>query len=137
MNYDYKYKNSINKFDADCNSKFDYVMQIKCTNKSIELIKWTEDLTKMICVTDDKSIIYLSYEEYLEKKKKKKQMKTCPNCLSSIGSSQIVCHLCHKKLCSKCKIEEKIPEYSLKNKIPICQDCKGLIMSTNKLLYDF
>ena len=137
MNYDYKYKNSINKFDADCNSKFDYVMQIKCTNKSIELIKLTEDLTKMICVTDDKSIIYLSYEEYLEKKKKKKQMKTCPNCLSSIGSSQIVCHLCHKKLCSKCKIEEKIPEYSLKNKIPICQDCKGLIMSTNKLLYDF
>ena len=94
-------------------------------------------MTTLIVINKDNIISYLSYEDFLEKKKKSKQLKTCPNCLSGISTSKIVCHLCNKKLCSKCKIEEKIPEFSLKNKKAICEDCKALLTSTNKLLYDF
>ena len=122
---------------ANCTLRFDLVMRIKATSRSISQMKITEDMTKMIVISNDGTIVYLSYEDFLEKKKKSKQLKTCPNCLSAISSSKILCHICNKKLCSKCKIEEKIPEFSLKNRKAICEDCKSLIMSTNKMLYDF
>ena len=117
--------------------RFDLLMRIKATNKLISKIKLSGDMTTLIVINIDNNISYLSYEDFLEKKKKSKQLKTCPNCLSGISTSKIVCHLCNKKLCSKCKIEEKIPEFSLKNKKAICEDCKALLTSTNKLLYDF
>ena len=116
---------------------FDSVIKIKCSPNPLKYIKIKEDLTELICVDNMNQIIYLSYKEFFNKNKDKKYLKECPMCKSAISSSNILCYLCGKKLCSKCKIEEIIPEYSLKNKKPICEDCLQLINSTNKLLYDF
>lgn len=135
-----EYKSHYSLYSVKSNEtslRFDLLMRIKATNKLIRKIKLSCDMTTLIVINEDNNINYLSYEDYLEKKKKSKQLKTCPNCLSGISTSKIVCHLCNKKLCSKCKIEEKIPEFSLKNKKAICEDCKALLTSTNKLLYDF
>ena len=33
--------------------------------------------------------------------------------------------------------KEIIPEISLKNPNPVCNDCLSMICSTNKMLYDF
>ena len=136
-NYISNFTKKKNQTRLNCTLRFDLVMRIKATSRSIAQMKITEDMTKMIVISNDGTIVYLSYEDFLEKKKKSKQLKTCPNCLSAISSSKILCHICNKKLCSKCKIEEKIPEFSLKNRKAICEDCKSLIMSTNKMLYDF
>ena len=116
---------------------FESFISIKCSNNPLKYIKMKEDLTELICIDNTNQIIYLSYKEFFNKNKDKKNLKECPMCKSAISSSNILCYLCGKKLCSKCKIEEIIPEYSLKNKKAICEDCLQLINSSNKLLYEF
>ena len=116
---------------------FDSVIKIKCSSNPLKFIKIKEDLTELICIDNTNQVIYLSYKEYVNKNKDKKNLKECPMCKSAISSSKILCRLCGKKLCYKCKIEEIISEFSLKNKKPICEDCLQLMNSTNKLLYDF
>jgi hypothetical protein len=132
-NNDYKKYNDMNNLSFI----FDSVIQIKCSQNPLKFIKIKEDLTELICIDNANQIIYLSYKEFFNKNKDKKNLKECPMCKSAISSSKILCYLCGKKLCSKCKIEEIISEYSLKNKKPICEDCLQLMNSTNKLLYDF
>ena len=90
-----------------------------------DLMEWYDE-----CNTKMLDLYY--YKEYLENKKQTKQLKTCPNCSNVIGKSNISCSICNKHICSKCKIEEKIPKFSRKNKIPICQECKNLLESTKK-----
>ena len=133
------YNNNYEKFNDMDNLPFifDTVIKIKCSSNPLKYIKIKEDLTELICIDGNNQIIYLSYKEFFNKNKDKKTLKECPMCKSAISSSKILCYLCGKKLCYKCKIEEIIPEYSLKNKKPICEDCLQLINSTNKLLYDF
>ena len=133
------YNNDYSKYNDMYNLPFifDTVIKIKCSSNPLKYIKIKEDLTELICIDGANQIIYLSYKEFFNKNKDKKNLKECPICKSNISSSKILCHYCGKKLCWKCKIEEIIPEYSLKNKKPICEDCLQLINSTNKLLYDF
>ena len=119
---------------------FDTVIKVKCSENPIRFIKLTEDLTEIICIDNKNKLIYLTYEKYFinrKENKNNKNIKTCPMCKSAISSSKIVCHLCGKKLCSNCKIERILPEYSFKNPKAICEDCLQLINSTNKMLYDF
>ena len=118
---------------------FDTVIKIKCTDNPIRYIKLTEDLTEVICIDNTNKLIYLTYEDFFDvrKKNKKKVLKNCPMCQSPISSSKTLCHICGKKLCSNCKIERIVPEYSLKNPKAICEDCLQLINSSNKMLYDF
>ena len=121
---------------------FDIIIKIKCSINPIKFIKITEDLTEIICTDSNNQIIYLSYKEFFNNKNKtkdknKNNLKECPMCKSAISSSKILCYLCGKKLCSKCKIEEIIAEYSFKTKKAICEDCLQLMNSTNKFLYDF
>ena len=118
---------------------FDIVIKVKCSENPIRFIKLTEDLSEILCIDNKNKLIYITYEKYFinRKENKHKNLKTCPMCKSAISSSKIVCHLCGKKLCSNCKIEKILPEYSLKNPKAICEDCLQLINSTNKLLYDF
>ena len=133
------YKNNYWKYN-DINNLpfvFESFIKIKCSMNALKYIKMKEDLTELICIDNTNQIIYLSYKEFFNKNKDKKNLKECPMCKSAISSSNILCYLCGKKLCSKCKIEEIIPEYSLKNKKAICEDCLQLINSSNKLLYDF
>jgi hypothetical protein len=118
------------------------MINIKCSNSGLEIIKLSEDLTKVICVNEEKNIIYLTYEEYFENKKKsnkkKKNVKVCPVCDGNISNSKILCHVCGKKICPNCAKDKVIlPEYSLKNKKSICEDCKNFTKRTNKMLYDF
>ena len=133
------YNNNYDKYSDEFKLPFvfDSVIKIRCSSHSLKYIKIKEDLTELICIDGNNQIIYLSYKEFFNKNKDKKNLKECPMCKSAISSSKILCHLCGKKLCSKCKIEEIISEYSLKNKKPICEDCLQLMNSTNKLLYDF
>ena len=133
------YKNNYWKYN-DINNLpfvFESFIKIKCSMNALKYIKMKEDLTELICIDNTNQIIYLSYKEFFNKNKDKKNLKECPMCKSAISSSNILCYLCGKKLCSKCKIEEIISEYSLKNKKAICEDCLQLINSSNKLLYDF
>ena len=119
---------------------FDNLIKIKCSQNPLKFIKLTEDLTEMICVDSNNQLIYLSYREFFNiknKNKDKKNLKECPMCKSAFSSSKILCYLCGKKLCAKCKVEEIIAEYSFKTKKAICEDCLQLMNSTNKLLYDF
>ena len=121
---------------------FDIIIKIKCSTNPIKFIKITEDLSEIISIDSNNQIIYLSYKEFFNNKNKakdkdKKNLKECPMCKSVISSSKILCYLCGKKLCSKCKIEEIIAEYSFKTKKAICEDCLLLMNSTNKFLYDF
>jgi hypothetical protein len=121
---------------------FDIVIKIKCSQFPLKYIKLTEDLTEIICIDKSNQIIYLNYKEFFNNKNKnkdkdKKNLKECPMCKSAISSSKILCYLCRKKLCAKCKIEEIIAEFSFKTKKAICEDCLQLMNSTNKLLYDF
>ena len=133
------YNNNYEKFSEINNLPFIFesFISIKCSTNPLKYIKMKEDLTELICIDDTNQIIYLNYKEFFNKNKDKKNLKECPMCKSAISSSNILCYLCGKKLCSKCKIEEIIPEYSLKNKKAICEDCLQLINSSNKLLYDF
>ena len=111
---------------------------IECTISSIKMMKFTEDLSGLFVLNEAMSLLYLGYDENIElNKKKTKQMKICPQCSTPVGNSKICCVLCNKKLCSYCKIEQKIPECSLKNPKPICEDCLKMISSSNKMLYDF
>ena len=119
---------------------FDNIIKVKCSENPIRYIKLTEDLSEILCIDNKNKLIYLTYENYFinrKENKHKKNLKICPMCKSAISSSKILCHLCGKKLCSNCKIEKILPEYSLKNPKAICEDCLQLINSTNKLLYDF
>ena len=98
---------------------------------------------KPIYETYDKNIKFLLDENKNDKnkekkdKEKKKKEKKCNLCNKSISSSKIVCTICGKKLCSNCKTEGIIPEISLKNKEPICEECISIINSSKKTLYDF
>ena len=143
--YQEAYNSSINNYEKYLdNSKlsliFDTVIKVKCSENPIRFIKLTEDLTEIICIDNKNKLIYLTYDKYFinrKENKSNKNIKTCPMCKSAISSSKIVCHLCGKKLCSNCKIEKILPEYSFKNPKAICEDCLQLINSTNKMLYDF
>ena len=143
--YQEAYNNTINNYEKYLDNNnlsliFDTVIKVKCSENPIRFIKLTEDLTEIICIDNKNKLIYLTYEKYFinrKENKHNKNIKTCPMCKSAISSSKIVCHLCGKKLCSNCKIEKILPEYSFKNPKPICEDCLQLINSTNKMLYDF
>ena len=139
-NKDNNYKNYLDSNNLPL--LFDIIIKIKCSINPIKFIKITEDLTEIICTDSNNQIIYLSYKEFFNNKNKtkdknKNNLKECPMCKSAISSSKILCYLCGKKLCSKCKIEEIIAEYSFKTKKAICEDCLQLMNSTNKFLYDF
>jgi hypothetical protein len=119
---------------------FDTVIKVACSQNPIRFIKLTEDLTEVICIDNKNKLIYITYEKFFTNRKENKNqtnLKTCPMCKSAISSSKILCHLCGKKLCSNCKIEKILPEYSFKNPKPICEECLQIIDSTNKMLYDF
>ena len=119
---------------------FDTVITIECTENPIRYIKLKEDLTEIICIDNKNKIIYITYEKFFIERKEKsnqKNSKNCPMCKSAISSSKILCHLCGKKLCSNCKVEKILPEYSFKNPKAICEECLQFINSTNKMLYDF
>ena len=141
--YLYSYTNKDNNFKKylDRNNLpliFDTVIKIKCSQEPLKFIKLTEDLTEIICIDKYNQLIYLNYSDYFNNKNKdKKNIKECSICKSPINISKVLCHLCGKKLCPKCKIDAIIPEYSLKNKNAICEDCIQLMNSTNKMLYDF
>ena len=135
-------KIDFNDGDVKLIYSFEYMINIKCSNSGLEIIKLSEDLTKVICVNEEKNIIYLTYEEYFENKKKSnkktKNVKVCPVCDGNISNSKILCHVCGKKICPNCAKDKVIlPEYSLKNKKSICEDCKNFTKRTNKMLYDF
>ena len=141
--YLYSYTNKDNNFKKYLEGNnlpliFDTVIKIKCSQEPLKFIKLTEDLTEIICIDKYNQLIYLNYSDYFNNKNKdKKNIKECSICKSPINISKVLCYLCGKKLCPKCKIEAIIPEYSLKNKNAICEDCIQLMNSTNKLLYDF
>jgi hypothetical protein len=119
---------------------FDMVIKVKCSQNPLKFIKLTEDLTEIICIDNTNKLIYLTYDKYFinrRENKHKKNLKICPTCKSPISSSKILCHMCGKKLCSTCKIEKILPEYTFKTPKAICEDCLQLINSTNKMLYDF
>ena len=119
---------------------FDTVITIDCSDNPIRYIKLKEDLTEIICIDNKNKIIYVTYEKFFIERKEKsnqKNSKNCPMCKSAISSSKILCHLCGKKLCSNCKVEKILPEYSFKNPKAICEECLQFINSTNKMLYDF
>ena len=119
---------------------FDTVISIDCSENPIRYIKLKEDLTEIICIDNKNKIIYITYEKFFTERKEKsnqKNSKNCPMCKSAISSSKILCHLCGKKLCSNCKVEKILPEYSFKNPKAICEECLQFINSTNKMLYDF
>ena len=119
---------------------FDTVIKVACSENPIRFIKLTEDLTEVICIDNKNKLIYITYEKFFANRKENKNqtnLKTCPMCKSAISSSKILCHLCGKKLCSNCKIEKILPEYSFKNPKPICEECLQIVDSTNKMLYDF
>ena len=123
---------------------FDELIRIDTINYPIKFIRLSEDMMKIICIAGD-YFITLRYDdknkndknkEKKDKEKKKKEKK-CNLCNKSISSSKIVCTICGKKLCSNCKTEGIIPEISLKNKEPICEECISIINSSKKTLYDF
>jgi hypothetical protein len=119
---------------------FDTVIKVACSENPIRFIKLTEDLTEVICIDNKNKLIYITYEKFFANRKENKNqtnLKTCPMCKSAISSSKILCHLCGKKLCSNCKIEKILPEFSFKNPKPICEECLQIVDSTNKMLYDF
>ena len=68
-----------------------------------------EDLTELIYIDDTNQIIYLNYKEVFSKNKGKNNLKECSMCKSAIISYNILCYLYGEKFCSKCKIEEIIP----------------------------
>ena len=140
--YRYKFDTDYHHKNQSLNHKFKInftkIFMIECTNSPIKMMKFTEDLSGLFVLNEEMSLLYLGYDENIElNKKKTKQMKTCPQCSAIVGNSKICCVLCNKKLCSYCKIEQKIPECSLKNPKPICEDCLKMISSSNKMLYDF
>ena len=143
--YQEAFNNNENNYEKYLDNKnlslfFDIVIKIKCSENPLRYIKLTEDLTEIICIDNKNKLIYITYEKFFVNRKEnkhKKNLKTCPMCKSAISSSKILCHICGKKLCSNCKVEKILPEYSFKNPKAICEDCLQLINSTNKMLYDF
>lgn len=136
--YNTEYYNQKKKNNYKYKINFDKLFMIECKDCPIKMMKLTEDLSGLIVINSEMNLFCLSYEENFENTKKKtKQSKTCPQCSAPVGNSKICCVLCTKKLCSYCKIEQKIPECSLKNPKPICEDCLKMISSSNKMLYDF
>lgn len=79
---------------------------------------------------------YWSYKNLFIKTKNKGDK--CSQCDKKLSSQQIyLCSSCKKSLCYNCKLEDIIPEVSLRNKNTVCADCLSMISSTNKMLYDF
>ena len=66
----------------------------------------------------------------------KKNMTYCEKCQNIISSLKTLCQICGKKLCSNCKTEKIIAEYSLKIPRPICDECIQLIEKNNQNLYN-
>ena len=147
----YKNENLYNSFHLTLH--FNELIRIDLIKYPIKFIKLNENMTKIICIAGD-NFITISYEDYQNNKNKKKDKekdkekekikkkneKKCNVCHESIAYSKTVCQMCGKKLCSKCKLEVIIPEYSFKTKRPICEDCNSLNdidSESNKMLYDF
>ena len=147
----YKNENIYNSFHLTLH--FNELIRIDLIKYPIKYIKLNENMTKIICIAGD-NFITISYEDYQNNKNKKKDKekdkekekikkkneKKCNVCHESIAYSKTVCQMCGKKLCSKCKLEVIIPEYSFKTKRPICEDCNSLNdidSESNKMLYDF
>ena len=119
---------------------FDILIEIKCSEFALKYIKLSQDSSNLICIDIKNNIINLNYEEFFISKKKFKDKKNiiyCNKCQNQISAFKILCQICGKKLCSNCKTEIIIPEISLKNPKPICDECYQLINKSNKSLYDF
>ena len=143
INNDYNNKQKMNKYLENNNNFsiiFDTPTEIKCSEYPIKYIKLSQDLSSLICINNKNNVIYLNYEEFFLVKKKnkdKKNMIYCDKCYNIISSSKTLCQICGKKLCSNCKMEKIIPECSLKNPKPICDECNQLMNKNNQNLYDF
>ena len=119
---------------------FDTLTEIKCSEFALKYIKLTQNSSNLICIDIKNNIINLNYEEFFISKKKfndKKNIIYCNKCNNPISSSKIICQICGKKLCSNCKMEIIIPDISLKNTKPVCDECFQLINKSNQSLYDF
>ena len=119
---------------------FDTLIEIKCSDNALKYIKLTKNASNLICIDSKNNIITLNYDEFFISKKKFKDKKNviyCNKCKNSISSSKIYCQICGKKLCSNCKVEIIVPEISLKQTKPICDDCSQLINKGNHSLYNF
>ena len=119
---------------------FDTLTEIKCSEFALKYIKLTQNSSNLICIDIKNNIINLNYEEFFISKKKFKDKKNiiyCNKCNNPISSSKIICQICGKKLCSNCKMEIIIPDISLKNTKPVCDECFQLINKSNQSLYDF
>ena len=118
---------------------FDSPIRIKCSEYAIKYIKLSQDLSSLLCINNRNHLIYLDYEEFFITKRKnrdKKNMTYCEKCQNIISSLKTLCQICGKKLCSNCKTEKIIAEYSLKIPRPICDECIQLIEKNNQNLYN-
>jgi hypothetical protein len=118
---------------------FDIPFEFRSSNNTkVELLKLSGDSSVMISIHENKSLQYWSYTNLFFKNKVKTESKNCQQCNAKITQqSYSKCASCNKKLCLECKLEDIIPEISLKSKKPVCSDCLSMISSTNKMLYDF
>ena len=132
----YKYFENSNNFSL----VFDTPIKIKCSQHPIKYIKLTEDKSSLICINSKNCVIYFDYQDFFKNKKKskdKKNMVYCEKCQNIISYFKTLCQICGKKLCSNCKIEKIIPECSLKNPKPICDECFQIITKNEQNLFTF
>ena len=132
--YDSSYNKSFQikeykKYIEDANNFsliFDTITEIKCSEFPLKYIKLSKDSSNLICIDINNNIINLNYDDFFLSKQKfkdKKKIIYCNKCKKPINSFKIFCQICGKKLCPNCKIEMIIPEISLKNTKPICDEC--------------
>ena len=132
----YKYLENSNNFSL----VFDMPIEIKCCQHPIKYMKLSEDKSALICINSKNQVIYLDYQDFFKNKKKnkdKKNMVYCEKCQNIISSFKTLCQICGKKLCSDCKNEKIIPECSLKNPKPICDECSKIITKNEQNLFTF
>ena len=143
INNDINDKQKMNKYLENNNNfsiVFDTPVEIKCSDCPIKYAKLNQDLTSLFCIDSKNNVIYLNYEDFFLMKKKnkdKKKMIHCDKCENIISSFKTLCQICGKKLCPNCKTEKIIPECSLKNPKPICDECIQLMNRNNQNLYEF
>ena len=119
---------------------FDILIEIKCSEFALKYIKLSQDSSQLICIDVKNNIINLNYDDFYLSKQKFKDKKSiiyCYKCKNPITSIKILCQICGKKLCSNCKSEIIIPEISLKQTKPVCDECLQLINKSNQSLYEF
>lgn len=119
---------------------FDIPFEFRSNNSSkVELLKLSCNSSFLISIHEDKLLQYWSYSNlFVKNKSKSESSKICQQCNIKLSSQQhSTCASCSKKICLDCKLEDYVPEISLKQKKPVCSDCLSMISSTNKMLYDF